>query len=126
MKKTTWKALNQAQRNRLREGQAIVPPAGVDDADLTLNYLQRKGYGRQVRLEFELLTVEDIRWMALELSKISERLSHIAWEKDADPLMKVMLARYALYTETRYGPRKRARKPRKTIVEVVREVTMKT
>jgi hypothetical protein len=125
MRKSLWQSLTRPQQNRLKEGAAIVPPEDSDDPDLNNLYLNRRGVGRQVRLEYELLTVEDVRWIAVELSQMAKALADIAWESDADPLTKVILARRALYTAKRYGPRKRARKPRRDMAAVVKEVRSK-
>jgi hypothetical protein len=91
--------------NKLSEGP---------NADDHFRLLDRRGWGRTVRIEFELLSVEDMRHVAHELEEIGQRIGNIARLRSVSPLERLIRGRWAIYNlATRRPPRKRARTARK-------------
>lgn len=87
--------------NKLNEGP------GPDEH---FQMLYRRGWGRTVRIEFELLSVADMRHVEAELADIAARIGAIARLKSLTPLERLIRARWAIYNfATRRPPRRRAR-----------------
>jgi hypothetical protein len=74
-----------------------------------MEMFSRRGQGRQVRLEFEMLTVMDVQQIGRELSEIGRKLSAIGKQTDMPPFERLVLARHAIYNFPRSDARRRSR-----------------
>ena len=85
-----------------------------DYSDLTpeniLGKLQHRGHGRQVRIEFELLSISDMKDIAREIGDLAEALKDLSKAKALSPFERLCRARQIIYDSNRRGPaRKQAR-----------------
>lgn len=71
--------------------------------------LNRAGYGRTIRVEFELLSIEDMRQAANELGNLARSLLQLAQDTTVTPFERLVSARRYVYYSNRSAPRRRAR-----------------
>lgn len=67
----------------------FLPP----DADAMCVYLQRTGRPISCRLEFKLTSLEELKKAAHLISELNKRLDFLAYESEADPMLRVLVAR---------------------------------
>ena len=63
-------------------------------------FLGRSGRGVNCRIDVQILTLEDIKWAALELERLAKSLQKIAESPDQNDVLQVLSARHE-FTKTK-------------------------